>query len=298
VSLYADDAAEAEPSRAALQTSFNDVVNTLARFGLKVHLAATPNDTSKTECMVFLPPHIDYNTVDTSPLHVDRGYATFCRQFRYLGSLVSDDGRDDLAVDDRIAKASAVFGALRKELFGNRSINDEVKSQVWEALVGAVLLFGSECWSLTAKQRKKIIRFQRRCVRTMCGKTRWQTWKSRTSASQLAQRIKMTSVETMYARKALAWLGHVVRMPYTRLCRQMAFAWMEQARRRGRPLLTWGHTMMSKNGLVRRAIGVSEPTWRTELDTEDPEAWKKRVVTLAKNREEWKAFVNQVTFEA
>jgi hypothetical protein len=299
VSLYADDAAQGEPSRARLQTSFNDVVNTLARFGLKVHLATTADGSSKTECMVFLPPGVAYASVDTSPLQVDRGFATFTRIFCYLGTLVSDDGCDDKAVEDRISKASAVFGALRKELFGNRNISNRVKAVVWEALVAAVLLFGAECWCLTAKSRSKLIRFQRRCVRTMCGTTRWRTWKTRTSADELARLVGVTPVETLYARKALAWLGHVVRMPHTRLCRRLAFAWMAKPRKKGGQMLNWGHTMVGSKGLLPRAAKTVSPAMYRRLGFRGgANEWKTKWLSVAQDRMEWATFVREVTFKA
>ena len=302
VSLYADDAAETETSRRRLQVSLNDTVNTLARFGLKVHLADAADGASKTECMVCLPPGVPYDSVDTSPLRVDRGWTSFTRSFTYLGSLITDDGCDDRAVDARITKAAAVFGALRKELFGNKRIADFVKTTVWESLVGAVLLFGAEGWCLSARAMGKLIRFQRRCVRTMCGVTRFQTWKKHTTSQHLADRLGITSVETLYARKALAWLGHVARMPYERLCKRMAFAWMNKARKRGGQMLNWGHTMLGESrGLVKRAgdaAGGDERRKLGLLDRHDRDKWKKEWYFAAQDRAVWTKVIQAVAFDA
>jgi hypothetical protein len=299
ISLYADDAAAFEPTRHKLQGSLNAIVNAFARFGLKVHLAATPAEKSKTECMVFVPG-VAYESVDTSPLQVDRGWASFTRTFTYLGSLVSFDGRDDAAVDARIAKASAVFGALRKELFGDKRIAFRVKAAVWEALVAAVLLFGAECWCLTARARGRLISFQRRCVRAMCRVSRWKVWKNHLTAEVLGERVGVTAVETLYARKALAWLGHLVRMPHTRLCRRIAFAWMDKPRKRGGQMLSWGHTMLHNRGdggLVKRAGNAADMETRRALGfvgRNGEKKWTTEWYNVARDRVKWKGIIRAI----
>ena len=313
VSLYADDAAQVELSRPRLQASLNVTVNTLARFGLKVHLASSADGVSKTECMVFLPSGIPYDSVDTSPLKLDKGWTSFTRSFTYLGTLLTTDACDDKAIDARIVKAGAVFGALRRGLFGNSRISFRVKAIVWQSLIGSVLLYGSETWCLTCTARAKLVRFQRRCIRAMCGVSLRQTRHRRITTKSLAQIVGVPSVLTLYARKALAWLGHLARMHNSRLCKRMAFAWMERPRKQGGQLLNWGHTMLhnhGEGGLIKRAANSNQTNNATSIrrklglvsrnqhtNRNWYKDWRLEWYKVAQDREDWTDIVNAVDFE-
>ena len=59
-------------------------------------------------------------------------------EFPYLGSVVSSTGRMELDVSRRIAQASKAFGALRKSVFIDKSLQITTKRKVYQACVLSV----------------------------------------------------------------------------------------------------------------------------------------------------------------
>ena len=61
----------------------------------------------------------------------------------YLGSILHYSLTSDADVDKRIASATAAFGAL-KNLFNSKYLSEELKGEVYKALVLPTLLYGCE----------------------------------------------------------------------------------------------------------------------------------------------------------
>ena len=49
---------------------------------------------------------------------INEGTKIFCQQFKYLGSIISKDRRDDKEIPTRIKKGNTQFGALKNILLG------------------------------------------------------------------------------------------------------------------------------------------------------------------------------------
>ena len=74
-------------------------------------------------------------------------------QFRYLGSLISDDGTCTAELKSRIAMAKNAFNK-RRELFSKR-LSKELKKKVIMTIVWSVALYGSETWTLRKYERDR-----------------------------------------------------------------------------------------------------------------------------------------------
>ena len=72
-------------------------------------------------------------------------------QFRYLGSLISDDGTFTAEIKCRIAMSKNAF-SKRRELFSKR-LSKELKKKVIMSIVWSVALYGSETWTLRKYER-------------------------------------------------------------------------------------------------------------------------------------------------
>ena len=57
-------------------------------------------------------------------------------------------------MDRWIAQASKAFGALRKSVFLDKNLSLCTKRKVYNACVLSVLLYGAECWTLSASMRR------------------------------------------------------------------------------------------------------------------------------------------------
>ena len=157
---------------------------------------------------------------------------------KYLGSMMSRECTDNTDVDARIAAVSRAFGALSKFVFKSRSTSLPAKRAAYVALVLSILLYGSECWCLTARLWQKLRTFHRSCTRAMCKINIWHTWKCRITAASVSQRLGLKSLETYVVKRQLQWAGHVARMEKHRLPRKLLTAWCHNARPSGRPECT------------------------------------------------------------
>jgi hypothetical protein len=73
----------------------------------------------------------------------------------------------DPDVDKRITSATAAFGAL-KNIFADKYLSEELKGEVYRALILPTLLYGCEAWSLREDLFKRLRSFHNRCARSMC----------------------------------------------------------------------------------------------------------------------------------
>ena len=69
-------------------------------------------------------------------------------KFTYLGSTLSRNVVIDDEINTRIAKASAAFGRLSKNVWERRGITTATKIKVYKAAVLTTLLYGSETWTV------------------------------------------------------------------------------------------------------------------------------------------------------
>ena len=64
-------------------------------------------------------------------------------------------------------------------------------------------------------------------------------WKHRISSTSLLNRAGLWTIDMYISQRQLRWLGHVVRMDFDRLPRQMLSCWVDRPRPRGAPQFTY-----------------------------------------------------------
>ena len=74
----------------------------------------------------------------------------------YLGSIFSSDLSDDKECDARISAASKAFGSLRTQFFTERRVELRAKKGAYEAIILNLLLYGCECWALSASMMLRL----------------------------------------------------------------------------------------------------------------------------------------------
>jgi len=80
------------------------------------------------------------------------------REFRYLGSLISDDGYCVKEIVSRIGMAKKVFQDKMKLFTGK--LNLELTKRIVKCLVWSVATYAVETWTLREVDRKKIEAFE------------------------------------------------------------------------------------------------------------------------------------------
>jgi len=131
-------------------------------------------------------------------------------------------------VEARIAKAIAVFGALRHALFGSRHITTETRVKVFNTFIMAMVLYGCESWSVTAVMARRLRSFQAQCARQILGVSMKKTISKHITTASLLRRLGLQDVMYYVRVRQLQYLGKVMRMPPHRLQRN--------PRRPGRPM--------------------------------------------------------------
>ena len=208
--LFADDCALASSSEEGLQQLCDSFASAARRFGLIISI-------DKTESMHQAPPGVAYRapriTVEGKPLKA-------VKTFKYLGSLVSNDNSLDAEIDARLSKANSAYNALTKRLWRKNGIRVGTKISVYKAAVLSSLLYGSEAWTLTKKNVRKLEKFHLTCLRKIAG----IKWFHKVPNFKVLERCHMSSVSSMLDLNKLRWIGHVIRMDDNRIPKQMLYS--------------------------------------------------------------------------
>jgi len=85
-------------------------------------------------------------------IYVDGHQVEQVSNFRYLGSLISEDEYCMKKIQSKIEVAMKVF--LEKEKLFTGKMNLELKKRIMKCLVWSVALYAAEMWSLTQTDRQ------------------------------------------------------------------------------------------------------------------------------------------------
>ena len=288
-SEYADDTQVNFTERLQLQSWSPDLVDTFEDCGMDVHLKKPRDKKAKTVALYVAAQSSEYDRfhsdeggaatyggADLTDIKVDdRGVIPVVEKARYLGGMLNRNANHEAAVDDRIAKASSAFGKLKPRLFKSDDISLPAKRAAYVALVLSILLYGSECWAITARMRRKLRSFHRFCCRTMFGiKNMHQVKDQKTTTAEVLEECGLRSLDTYMARRRLRWLGHVWRMDWDRLPRKLLSSWVYQARPLGRPCKRWGESIEDDLKLA----GLKVSNWHETA--EDRDKWREIIDKL------------------
>ena len=153
---------------------------------------------------------------------------------------------------------------------GTVTVIEEIKGEVYKALVLPALLYGCEAWSLREDLFKRLRSFHNRCARLMCRVNLHHTFRHHITTSNLFRRMNLLDIDSYYHNRLLHWAGHVARMPMSRAPRQLLTSWVAHSRPVGCPQMTWGRTL--ENALASKGISKEFKEW----------------IAIAKDRPKWR----------
>lgn len=159
------------------------------------------------------------------------------KDFKYLGSFVSEDGSSSKEIKTRIGIATSAMTRLAR-IWKSNTISFPVKLRLYKSLVLSTLLYGCESWTLTADTERRIQSFESKCYRRMLHIS-YKEHRTNDYVRQLvtthagAQEPLLSTVK----RRKLAWYGHVTR--HTSLSKTILQGTVEGKRRRGRQRKSW-----------------------------------------------------------
>ena len=167
-------------------------------------------------------------------------YVSYTHQFKYLGSILSDDLRDDADIDNRIAKANAQLGAFGNVF--NSSIDMRIKRTMYIQNHINTLLFGCESWTLTADNLRKLEVYHHKALRRILGINMYHVEKFHIRNEHVRNALDIPCITDIIRQGQFFFLGKIARMPETKNQRKIINAWRPVARPTGRPLKTARHT--------------------------------------------------------
>jgi hypothetical protein len=109
------------------------------------------------------------NNIITNTIFSINGLPIECvKEFKYLGRYLSEDDNDWKAINWNIKRARISWGRLARILSTEKATSKSMAS-IYKAVVQAVLLYGSESWTMTSSMCKKLQNFHHRCARHITG---------------------------------------------------------------------------------------------------------------------------------
>ena len=122
-------------SESELQNIVDTVRSNSERCGLKMNV-------KKTKTMV-----ISRYVLAEMKINVDGVQLKQVIRFKYLGQIITDDGRCDAEVKTRIEIARAEFVGM-KDVLTSRQLNIKLRLRLIRCFISSTLLYSSETWTL------------------------------------------------------------------------------------------------------------------------------------------------------
>src|SRR6476469_2944534 len=182
---YAEDQGMIANTEAGLQSLMNSLNTTVKHYDIKINI-------KKTKAMVVLR-----NGGERVNMTVEGQSVEQVSKCRYLGSLISEDGRCLDDVKTRIGMPKDAFNK-RKELL-TRSIRVDLRKRLVKTLVWPVVLYGCETWTMRKEEINRLDAFEIWVWRRM-GKVSWMD--KRTNEQVLSSmNEKRSLIKTIWDRK-------------------------------------------------------------------------------------------------
>ena len=193
---YADDTVLITDSEEKLQDLVPALVRASGEHGLKLNV-------SKTKVMVISKADNDISAnVEVGGVVLEQ-----VQRYKYLGSVVTKDGRSVEEIKTRIAIAKNAFNKV-KHIVTNRSISISLRRRFIKSYVWSTMLYGCEAWTINKDMEKRIeaaeMWFFRRMLKI--------SWTDRVSNDVVLHRAgTKREIMKFIRQRQLRFLGHVMR---------------------------------------------------------------------------------------
>ena len=144
--------------------------------------------------------------------------------FTCLGSNISFSGDLTNEIQKRINLASSAFGRQSKRVFGNQNFTIHTKIAVYTAVVISTILYDCETWVQYRRHSRQLESFHIIRLQLILGLRWWH----KVTHSEIRSRSGISSIESMLIHRQLRWLGHVIRMPDSRLPHHVLYGQLRQ----------------------------------------------------------------------
>jgi len=152
--------------------------------------------------------------------------------FTYLGCSISYQFSND--VEFKLAKFLQLMGNIKRNIF--MKVRTETILKIYITLVLPTFLYGSENWTLTALQRRRIEAAEMKLLRPLAG---YYTLYDHKTNDYIRRELRITGILNKIDEYRQNWLSHLQRMSQNRIPLK-SYHYRPQGRRTiGRPKKRW-----------------------------------------------------------
>ncbi|KAK3506093.1 hypothetical protein QTP70_018234, partial [Hemibagrus guttatus] len=198
---------------------------------------------SKSEAMV-----LDWKKVACT-LQVGWELLPQVEEFKYLGVLLTSEGRMDREIDRRISAVAAVMRFMYWSVVVKKELSQKAKLSIYQSIYVPTLTYGHELWVMTKRVRSRIQAAKMSFLRRVAGRFLRDRVRSSVTREELGVEPLFLHIE----RGLLRWLGHLFQMPPRCLPGEVFRACPTGKRPRGRPRTHWRDHV---SRLVWESLGV------------------------------------------
>ena len=112
-------------------------------------------------------------------------------------------------------------------MFGNQNLTTHTKIAVYNAVVISTILYGCEIWVPYRRHIRLLESFHIRHLQLILALRWWH----KVTHSEIRSRVGIPSIESLLLHRQLRWLGHLIRMPHSRLPHCMLYGQLKLGRR-------------------------------------------------------------------
>ena len=149
----------------------------------------------------------------------------------YLGCSISYQFSND--AEFKIAKFLQLIGTIKRTIF--KKVRKGTILQIYNTLVLPTFLYGSESWTLTASQRRRIEAAEMKLLRPLA---RYTLYDHKTN-DYIRRELWITGILEKIGEYRRNWLSHLQRMPQNRIPLKSYHYRPEGRRTIGRPKKRW-----------------------------------------------------------
>ena len=199
VLLFADDMVVMSESVEGLQHNVQVMSDVLSKWELKVNWR-------KTKVMRVARKSEDCEEV------IDQ-----VDEMKYLGVIVSSDGRMEKEVEARIGNATQVIGGMNETVLKRKELSRSTKLKVVNATMIPTLLYGCETWCLSKHLQSRVQATQMNVLRRIEGVSRLD----RTRNVDIREKLCQVSVLDMVKTRQEKWKARMEEMSRERTTRKI-----------------------------------------------------------------------------
>ena len=256
--LFADDVVLVDDSRMGVNRKLELWRQTLESKGFRL-------SRTKTEYMMC---GFSTTSCEEEEVSLDGQVVPRKDTFRYLGSMLQEDGGIDEDVNHRI-KAGWMKWRQASGILCDKRVPQKLKGKFYRTAVRPAMLYGAECWPTKRRHVQQLGVAEMRMLRWMCGHTR----KDRVRNDDIRDRVGVAPIEEKLVQHRLRWFGHIQRRPPEAPVHSGRLKRAENVKRgRGRPNLTWEESVKRdlKDWSITKELAMDRGAWKLAIHVPEP----------------------------